>query len=93
MNCQSTVLLTALLFCSQSALAQSPDKEPAAIIELGGASAVNLKDATPSAGPTLTVEVTPIENLRLVLPCYSAVAPQNGASTFYSRSLGLCPKK
>ena len=55
------VLLTALLFCSRSALAQSADKESVAIIELGGATAVNIKDATPSAGPTLAVEVTSIE--------------------------------
>jgi len=56
------VLLITLLLCSRNALAQSADKEPTAIIELGGATAVNLKDATPSAGPTLAVEVTPIEN-------------------------------
>jgi hypothetical protein len=56
------VLLIALLFCSRNALAQSGDKEPTAIIEVGGAIAVNAKDATPSAGPTLAVEVTPIEN-------------------------------
>jgi hypothetical protein len=56
------VLLVTSLFCSRNALAQSPDKEPAAIIELGGATAVNVKDATPSAGPTLAVEFTPIKN-------------------------------
>ncbi len=56
------VLLTALLLCSRNALAQSSNKEPAAIIELGGATAVSVKDATPSAGPTLAVEVTPIDN-------------------------------
>jgi hypothetical protein len=55
------VLLTALLLSSRAALAQSVD-EPAAIIELGGATAVNVKDGTPSAGPTLAVEVTPIDN-------------------------------
>jgi hypothetical protein len=57
------LILTAFLFlCAGRAFAQSVDKEPAAIIELGGATAVNVKDATPSAGPTVAVEVTPIEN-------------------------------
>jgi hypothetical protein len=56
------VLLIALMFCSRIALAQSGDKEPIAIIELGGATAVSLKDATPSVGPNLAAEVTPIEN-------------------------------
>src|SRR6202008_1608590 len=31
--------------------------------------------------------------LRLVLPRYPTVTPRNGASTFYSRNLGPCPKK
>jgi hypothetical protein len=55
-------LLTALLFSSRNALGQSADKEPAAIVELGGATSVDVKDSTPSIGPTLAVEVTPIEN-------------------------------
>jgi hypothetical protein len=44
-------------------LAQSPDaeKEPAAVLELGGAASSNVKGGGVSAGPTLAVEVTPIE--------------------------------
>ena len=62
MSATKFVLLITLPFCSRNALAQYADKEPAAIIELGGATAANVKDATPSAGPTLAVELTPIEN-------------------------------
>lgn len=62
MNARKLVLTVFLFLCAGRAFAQSVDKEPVAIIELGGATAVNLKDATPSAGPTLAVEVTPIEN-------------------------------
>jgi hypothetical protein len=59
------VLIIAFLSCA-NALAQTadqpPDTEPAAILELGGAPSWNLKDGGYSFGPTLAVEVTPIEN-------------------------------
>jgi hypothetical protein len=51
-----------LLFCSGHAFAQSVEKEPSAIIEIGTATERSLKDATSSFGPSLAVEVTPIEN-------------------------------
>jgi hypothetical protein len=41
---------------------QSVDKEPAAVVELGGSPGRNLKDGGWSVGPTLAGEVTPIEN-------------------------------
>jgi hypothetical protein len=41
---------------------QSVDKEPAAVVEVGAAPAWNLKDGGSSVGPTVAVEVTPIEN-------------------------------
>jgi hypothetical protein len=62
MRVSKFAVLTILFFSSRNALAQSVDEEPAAIIELGGSTAVNVKDATPSVGPTLAVEVTPIEH-------------------------------
>ena len=65
-------LIASLLLCSGNAFAQSPhnesadneppDKEPAAILELGGAAGLSLTDGTPSFGPNLAVEVTPIEH-------------------------------
>jgi hypothetical protein len=90
------VLLTALLFCSRSALAQSADKEPVAIIELGGATAVTIKDATPSAGPTLAVEVTPIEKwLELeagVTPLFSHRSTEWGVDLLFKKPWTLSPK-
>ena len=61
MNATLSVLILAFL-CSGNALAQSVDKEPAAVLELGGAPGWNLKNGGWSVGPNLAVEVTPIEN-------------------------------
>jgi hypothetical protein len=56
-----TSLLIASLFCS-GAFGQSVDKEPVAVVELGGASSWNLNGGGSSFGANLAVEVTPIEN-------------------------------
>jgi hypothetical protein len=55
-------MLVVSFLCSGNAFAQSADKEPAAVVELGGAPGWNLKDGGWSLGPTVAVEVTPIEN-------------------------------
>src|SRR5580704_10272066 len=47
---------------AQSADTQPVDKEPAAVVELGGAAAWDLKDAASSFGADFAVEVTPIQN-------------------------------
>lgn len=57
-----SVILTLVLFTALPALSQSPDKDPAAILEFGAAASVNPKDATSSYGPSFAFEVTPIEN-------------------------------
>ena len=49
------------MFCS-GAFGQSVDKEPVAVVELGGASSWNLNGGGSSFGANLAVEVTPIEN-------------------------------
>lgn len=54
--------MSALFLCSWQCFAQSQDKEPVAILELGGAVSGNLKGGSTSAGPAVAVEVTPIEN-------------------------------
>jgi len=41
---------------------RADDKDPAAILELGGAASWNVKDGGGSAGGDFAVEVTPIEN-------------------------------
>jgi hypothetical protein len=61
-NATKRVLIACLSLCFGNALAQSSDKEPAAVVELGGAGSWNLKDGGSSFGPDLAVEVTPIEN-------------------------------
>jgi hypothetical protein len=91
-------LMVFLFFCCGNAFAQSADadKEPALVIELGGAASRSLTDAESSFGPTVAVEVTPIENwleLEAALRRFSAVTRQNGAPTFCSRSPGPCPRK
>jgi len=63
MFAQGSVLLTALLICCLSAIAQSvPEKESAAVVELGGETSQTLQGGGTSFGPTIAVEVTPIEN-------------------------------
>ena len=61
MNATNSLLIASFL-CSGNAFAQPVDKEPAAVVELGGAPNWNLKDGGWSFGPTVAVEVTPIEN-------------------------------
>ena len=58
-----TRLLVALvLFSAVQAASQPPDKDPAAILEFGGAASVNPKDGSTSYGPSFAFEITPIED-------------------------------
>lgn len=61
-NPAKTLLILAVLFCSVRTFAQADEKEPAAILELGAAGSWSLEDGASSAGPSVAVEVTPIEN-------------------------------
>lgn len=61
-NTTRSVLITFLwLFCG-NALAQSGDKEAVAVVEVGGAASQSVTGGGASFGPTVAVEVTPIEN-------------------------------
>jgi hypothetical protein len=62
MSVAKSLLIASLLLCSKEACAQSVDQEPVAVLELGGATAVNLNSAASSFGPTVAVEITPVEN-------------------------------
>src|ERR1700676_4990297 len=62
MHTMKCLLVSVWLLGSGLALAQSADKEPAAIVELGGAAAWSVKDGGSSFGTSVAVEVTPIEN-------------------------------
>ena len=48
--------------CCANVFAQVDDKEPAAVVELGGAVGRNVKEGGSSLSPTTAIEVTPIEN-------------------------------
>jgi len=50
------------LLAAATAQADEKDKEPAAIVEIGGAGDWSLRDGSASFGPNVAVEVTPIEN-------------------------------
>ena len=62
MNAIEPVLMASLFLCAGNCFAQSVDNEPAAVVELGGAAGWNVKDGGSSFGPTVAVEITPIEN-------------------------------
>jgi hypothetical protein len=55
-------LLTCLAFSFGNISAQSVEKDPAAIVELGGATSWNVKGGAATFAPDFAVEVTPIEN-------------------------------
>ena len=54
--------LAALAIFACSVCAQPERQEPAAVLELGPAVSRNLKDSASSAGPSIAVEITPIEH-------------------------------
>lgn len=61
-NTTASLLIAPLFLCTAHALAQSVDPEPAAISELGGAASKNLKGGVPVFGPTVAMEVAPIQH-------------------------------
>ena len=52
MNATKSVLMASLFLCAGNAFAQSVDKEPVAVVELGGAASWSLKGGGSSFGPT-----------------------------------------
>ncbi len=95
-NAAKPILLVALFLCAGNAFAQTDDKEPVAVVELGAAASRSLTEGQSSFGPTVAVEVTPIENwLELELGsrlCFAGTRP-NGAPTLSSKNRGRCPIK
>ncbi|MBZ5660102.1 MAG: hypothetical protein LAO08_06810 [Acidobacteriia bacterium] len=62
MKTTKPILLALLFLCVGNAFAQSAEKEPVAIVELGGATNWSIIDGRWTFGPTVAVEITPIEN-------------------------------
>ena len=56
------LLIACVCLSLGNAFAQSSEKEPAAVVELGGSASQSLTGDGASFGPTVAVEVTPIEN-------------------------------
>src|ERR1700726_467441 len=56
------MLIAFLSLCAGNAFGQSVEKESTAVLELGGAGSRSLTEGQSSFGPTVAVEVTPIEN-------------------------------
>jgi hypothetical protein len=83
------VVLSVMILSSWVALAQSAEKDPAAVIELGAAGSWSIKDAGSSFGPTFAVEVTPIENwLELeagVTPLFSTHSTEWGTDLLFKK--------
>ena len=61
-KCVEVAFVASLLLCAGNSAAQSVEKEHVAVLELGGAAFWNVKDGTSSFGPSVAIEVTPIEN-------------------------------
>jgi hypothetical protein len=57
-----SVLIACLCLSFGNALAQSSEKEPAAVVEVGASASQSVTGDGTSFGPTVAVEVTPIEN-------------------------------
>lgn len=59
---RTLVIALFAFICSGQVFAQSGEKEPRATIELGAAASYSFTESNSSFGPTVAVEVTPIEN-------------------------------
>ena len=62
MTMTKIALIACLAFPFANIIAQSAEKDPAAIVELGGATSWNVEGGAATFAPDLAVEVTPIEN-------------------------------
>ena len=75
MRSAKAILLVMLLFTGR-VFGQIEEKEPKAIVEIGGAGEWALTHGTPSYGPNVAVEVTPIKELLEI---------EAGVTPFFSR--------
>lgn len=92
-----TLLLTVLLVAlGGQAGAQTNEKEPVAILELGTAGNWNVKDGSASFGPNVAVEVTPVQHwLELeagVTPLFTRHATEWDADFLFKKPWDLSSK-
>ena len=85
-----------LLLCFGNAFAQSLDKEEKAVLELGGAAFWNVKGGGSGFGPSVAVEVTPVEKwLELeagVTPLFSRRSTEWGTDLVFKKPWNLSEK-
>ncbi len=96
MDATKSVLIAFLFLCCANAFAQSVEKEPAAVIEIGVAPDRSLNGGGGSFGPTVAVEVTPIENwLELeagVTPLFARHSTEWDTDLLFKKPWTLSPK-
>ena len=90
------LLIASLFLCAGNAFAQSVEKESAAVLELGGAADRSLTEGASSFGPTVAVEVTPIEKwLELeagVTPLFRRHSTEWTTDLLFKKPWTLAPK-
>jgi len=93
---KQTLLLSTLLLITAAALAQTADKEPVAILELGGAASHTFNTGGAAGGPSIAVECTPIrDRLELeagVTPLFSAGATEWDTDLLFKKPWTLSRK-
>jgi hypothetical protein len=91
-----SLVLLSFLASAGNAFGQSAEKEPAAVVELGGAADWNVKGGGSAFGPNMAVEVTPVENwLELeagVTPLFAAHSREWDADLFFKKPWTLSSK-
>ena len=85
-----------MLLCCATAVAQTPEEDPVAVVEVGAAVSRVLHGGESAFGPTLAVEVTPVESwLELeagVTPLFSHGSTEWGTDLLFKKPWTLSPK-
>jgi hypothetical protein len=97
MQVTKTALIVPLLLCFGNAFTQEVENEPAAVIELGAAANRSLTEGVSSFGPTVALELTPIENwLELeagVTPLFASHSTEWGIDLLFKKPWTLSNKR
>jgi hypothetical protein len=96
MSAMKLLLAASLLLCPGYVLAQDGNKEPVAVVEFGASPSRNLTDHQSGFGPSVAVEVTPIEKwLELeagVTPSFSRQATEWDTDLLFKKPWTFSPK-
>jgi hypothetical protein len=96
MTAMKWLLAASIFLCPAYGFVQEGSKEPVAVVELGVAPSRNLKDHVSSFGPTVAVEVSPIEKwLELeagVTPSFGRQSTEWTTDLLFKKPWTLSPK-